>query len=120
MSKHRDYVIQKRKREAKQKKRIGAVLGFFMISIASIGFGAVFASAHGTSKEEPVSYKYYKSIEIKDGDTLWSIAKEYMTSDYESIEDYIDELRELNQLGNDHILISGKHLNVVYYNVTFQ
>ena len=66
MSKHRDYVIQKRKKEAKQKKRIGAVLGFFMISIASIGFGAVFASAHGTSKEEPVSYKYYKSIEIKD------------------------------------------------------
>ena len=30
MSKHRDYVIQKRKKEAKQKKRIGAVLGFFM------------------------------------------------------------------------------------------
>lgn len=120
MSKHREYVIQKRKKEARQKKQVGAVLGFFIISIASIGFGAVFASAHGTIKEEPVSYKYYKSIEIKDGDTLWSIAKEYMTSDYESIEDYIDELKELNQLGNNHTLISGKHLNIVYYNDTFQ
>ena len=57
--------------------------------------------------------KYYKTITIQPGDTLWSIAKEYKTSKY-STQEYVDELMIMNDLHNDNIT-SGMKLVVVYY-----
>lgn len=59
--------------------------------------------------------KYYTSIEIEEGDTLWSIASEYMSPDhYDSINDYIVEIKEMNGISSDTIH-SGNHLIVSYY-----
>lgn len=56
----------------------------------------------------------YKSIELKTGDTLWSIAEEYMPDNGESVQDYIDTLKEINGLVNDEIY-SESYLTVVCY-----
>ncbi len=55
----------------------------------------------------------YKSIEIKTGDTLWEIAEEYRTADYDSVYDYINELKAINGLMSDDIQ-AGQYLTVVY------
>lgn len=64
-------------------------------------------------------YKYYTSIQLHSGDTLWSIAETYMTDEYEDIYEYIDEVMEINHLGSDY-LQAGSKLCVPYYSSEFK
>lgn len=61
--------------------------------------------------------KFYKSITIEKGDTLWNIAEKYMTEDYDSIEDYVQTLKKMNNLTTDKILAGDKL--IVAYNADF-
>lgn len=56
---------------------------------------------------------YYKSIEVKAGDSLWSIAEEYGNKDVESIQAYINELKSINSLRSDDIH-ENQYLMVTY------
>ncbi|MCM1235720.1 MAG: LysM peptidoglycan-binding domain-containing protein [Ruminococcus flavefaciens] len=59
--------------------------------------------------------KYYKSITISNGETLWSIAKDYMDVEhYASVNDYIKEVKKLNSLTSDSISY-GANIIVPYY-----
>ena len=60
--------------------------------------------------------KYYTTIEIESGDTLWSIAQEYRTSEYRSLQAYIDEVKQINGLAGDNIT-EGCYLTIPYYAV---
>lgn len=55
----------------------------------------------------------YKSIEVEAGDTLWTIADEYMGNEFTDREDYIDEVKRLNHLSTDTIQ-AGAYLIVPY------
>lgn len=68
----------------------------------------------GQSAAKNDSYKYYTSIEIEKGDTLWTIAEEYITSEYVSIQEYVEDIKEVNNLGDDEIHF-GQHLMVPYF-----
>ena len=71
-------------------------------------------SAHDNVKDDPVRCKYYKSIQIHSGDTLWNIAEEYITEDYESVNAYITEVKKINKLSSDQIQDS-QYLTFPYY-----
>lgn len=58
--------------------------------------------------------KYYTSVTIRPGDTLWSIAEEYMPEDDTDTKKYIEEIMELNHLHSFKIH-SGGSLVVPYY-----
>lgn len=58
--------------------------------------------------------KYFTCINVEQDDTLWSIAKTYMSSEYTSINDYIDEVKSINNLSTDKIYY-GASLVVPYY-----
>lgn len=64
-----------------------------------------------TLEKTEVPQRKYKTIEIQQGDTLWSIAETYMPEDCESVEAYIAELRKLNSLKSDE-LYSSRYLMV--------
>lgn len=53
--------------------------------------------------DDTSNHKYYKSIEIQRGDTLWDIAKDTITSEYNSVAEYIKVLKEINGLDSDEI-----------------
>ena len=103
---------KRRKMKTSRHRLILSVVIVVFTAIGCLQFGQL-------SSEDPVSFKYYKSIEIEDGDTLWGIAEEYMGDDYDSVQEYIAELKDINQLVTDDIQ-SAKYLTVVYYDSEFK
>lgn len=105
------------KRRTNMIKRVKAVVtAFVLIFVLSFGFGSIFTSAHGAEGDSPSANRYYKSIEIESGDTLWTIAKEYHSPCESTVEEYFDELLELNHLDSssaDH-LRAGDYLTIYY------
>ena len=113
--------VQERKERARIKKRrqivkrrmILLLATLFVITVGSIVCGSIFSSAKNPTKDIP-QYKYYKSITIQEGESLWSIAQEYRTDAYKDTCEYIHELKELNGLTSETIH-EGQHLIVAYY-----
>ena len=58
--------------------------------------------------------KYFVCIDIEEGDTLWSIADTYISEEYSSLDEYVEEIMELNALTDDKIYC-GATLVVPYY-----
>ena len=80
---------------------------FILILAASLVFGAFFVSAREDRSAE--AYSYYKSIRIQSGDTLWDIASDNMTDEYDSIDEYIQLIKDTNGLESDYIQ-AGQYL----------
>lgn len=88
----------------------------FIVFAACALFGNILSSAHDSRLDETTNYKYYTSIDIHPGDTLWDIAEAYMTEDYESVSEYVQALKDMNSLSSDKI-VAGQKL-IVAYNAT--
>ena len=77
-----------------------------MICIVTVS--KVSASEHG--KRE----KFVKAITIESGDTLWDIASKNCCDEYESIDDYIEDIMKINNMSSTRI-IAGYNLLIPYY-----
>ena len=109
--------IRRKKQVAKQ-KMVLLLATVLIITIGSIVFGCIFSSAK-EQEDNVIQYKYYKSITIQSGDSLWSIAEKYCTDDYESTQAYVDELKQLNAL-NSETIHAGQHLLVAYFDTEYR
>lgn len=89
--------------------------GMILLVLAITFFiGLFYSNVFAHENGQPVTYKYYTSMEVESGDTLWSIAVEYADENYISIEDYIQELKYMNNMTTDTI-IEGHYLTISYY-----
>lgn len=89
------------------------LIGFCLLLV----FGICILSNIGSSGRVSAStsnQKYFICIEICEGDTLWSIADTYISEEYSNVEEYVDEIKELNDL-NDNKIYCGATLVVPYY-----
>ena len=90
-----------------------------VIVIFAIFFGqSLNSEAH--SKEMPVRYKYYTSITVHYGDTLESIAEEYISDEYKGIDAYVKEVCYINHIGEGGKIIAGENIVVPYYSEEFK
>ncbi|MCH5274232.1 MAG: LysM peptidoglycan-binding domain-containing protein [Lachnospiraceae bacterium] len=80
--------------------------------IMAISYRAILSDAKET---DDVIYKYYTSIEVQYGDTLWSIAQAYYSEEYDSVDDYIYEVMKINHLQQESVITAGSHLVVPYF-----
>lgn len=91
---------------------------FFFIAIAvmlsSSFFGHNLMSAMAKEPATASYHKYYTSIEIQEGDSLWTIAEQYREHSGITTRDYVKELKCINRLGEDTIH-AGNYLTVFYY-----
>lgn len=87
------------------------VLSAFFILVCSMVFGTIPTSA--ASAEIP--YKYYTSIRIQAGDTLWDIADTYCGPEYDTVSDYIAEVCSINHLSSGDEIHAGQYITVPYY-----
>ena len=99
-----------------RKEKVG-VKGL-LVAVFIIGFLVflLFQTSNIANAATPnsVRHKYYTSVEIESGSSLWEIAEEYMTEEYDSVEDYIKEVKQINHLTED-LIYEGAYLCVPYY-----
>ena len=104
-----------RKREVvvrRQKKALAIVILVFISLGILLGTSI---NALASSKADVASYnKYYKSVRIESGDTLWTIADDYISDLNIDKQEYIAEICELNNICENEIH-AGDYVVVAYY-----
>lgn len=104
-----------RKREAVVRTQRG-IIAVVIIIIVSLGILlGTGISALASAKADPAAYnKYYKSVRVEAGDTLWTIADEYIMDLNIDKTEYITEICELNHIEGDRIE-AGEYIVISYY-----
>lgn len=103
----------KMRRQKQLRRRVTGTLLTVLLMLGIVFFCGRITNAQ--EKSGDIAYKYYTSIEISSGDSLWSIAEKYRDDHYDSIQDYMDEVVSINHIGNRNRLISGQFLVIPYY-----
>lgn len=66
-----------------------------------------------------VDGKYiYKSVLVESGDTLWSIASEHQDDYLGSLDEYVEEIKDINNLGTGYI-DAGEYIIIPVYTKGF-
>lgn len=104
--------LTKRERAVKMQKRI---IFFTLVTIVSliILLGSSIHALASSNDNRHVN-KYYTSITVEDGDTLWDIADEYISGYNVDKAEYVNEISELNNLSDGNIH-AGQSIVVAYY-----
>ena len=108
------YTIKKSRRN---RRMIKFAFSLFLVMGIFLTTGGIFSYANAKTQKEsdtPATYKYYTSIRIESGDTLNSIARNYISKEYESTDAYINEVMQMNALENE-IIHAGQFLIIPYY-----
>lgn len=106
--------VNKRRARAIAKRRMILLLAaVLLITVGSVIFGSIFTNEGSSVEAHDATYTAYKSIEIEAGDSLWSIAEEYMLDEFDNTAEYVKELKRLNNLTSDTIH-EGQYLLVAY------
>lgn len=106
----------RRQREIKKNILI-LIMTVCLIITCSVSLSGFRSNAKDDTTE--AAYKYYKSIVISNDDTLWTIAQKYMDEEhYDSINDYIREVKSMNSLMDD-VIHYGDYLIIPYYDSNF-
>jgi LysM repeat protein len=108
--------MSKEKRVRQLQKRVTLGIVTVVLAIAFfILYGSLYVNAEG--KEGARSQKFYTSIEVQYGETLWSLAEQYIDyAKYADIAAYIKEVKKINHLRGDE-LKAGCYIVVPYYAV---
>ena len=88
---------------------------FILLALAGAILVIVLSSHNAAQAEEAAdSVKRYASVSIQPGDSLWSIASIYADGHYSTIQDYIDEVKFINNMTDDTIY-AYEYLLIPYY-----
>ena len=105
----------KRRRNTKKRRQIQivasmigvVVLTLFMLSMSA---GQINAESDLTNN----TYKYFTTVYVESGDSLWSIASKYATEGYVDLDAYISEVKQINDLKGMQ-LQHGSYICIPYY-----
>ena len=100
----------RRNRQLKQRLLISAFVLTLFVVLAFILF-----STKSMASNDEALYKYYKSVQIKSGDTLYDLSLEYVNPTMNDTESFINEVMYINNLDEDYHLYEGNYIIVPYY-----
>ena len=89
------------------------VFGFIAIVVLILILSS-FMSQTVMAEKNTTRKKTVVSVLIQPGDTLWSIASDYYTEEYDSISTYIEEIKKSNGLYTE-VIHAGKYIIVPHY-----
>ena len=104
-----------RKREVTVRRQKG-ILAIAIIAVVALGILlGTSMNALASSDKDIASYnKYYVSIRVESGDTLWTIADEYVDGFNIEKSEYIEEVCQINEISKNDIH-AGDYIVVPYY-----
>lgn len=106
-------ILKRRDLKRIKRQRICRLCGLFLLIVLSITvINSVFTS---DASEDSERIKYFTSVEISDGDSLWTIADSHISDEYSDKNEYIKELCRLNHITMNEDIHAGMHLIVPYY-----
>ena len=71
--------------------------------------------------DDTVYYKYTTMYRVCDGDTLTSIAEQYMDDvHYSSVSEYVSEIRQMNQMYFSDEIKAGELISICYYSTEYK
>lgn len=95
-----------------ENKQTQILILLLSICVVILSFGII--STKVIAQKATSQEKMITSVRIEKGDTLWSIANEYITDEYDDINSYIAEIKKTNRLTSD-IIHEGCYILVPYY-----
>ena len=114
IQKRREYSKQNAKRRAQVRRQKGILLLISCMFFCSVVILGTTISAKADTKDDFPEYTYYKTIEIQDGDSLWSIASVYAPQNHQDTRSYIKEVCVLNHISENQMLHEGATITVPY------
>ena len=106
-------IINNRRRRMKQLKQ-RVLISALVVSLFIILAFFLWSSKSMAATEEPF-FKYYKSVQIQSGDTLYGLSEEYVNPQMNDVDSFIAEVRYINNLDEDSYLYEGNYIIVPYY-----
>ena len=83
------------RRQRQLRRRLSLFAAAVLIALSMAG-GSFIVRAENASPD--VVYKYYTSIRVEKGDSLWSIADRHADGNFESKQDFLQEVIQINHL----------------------
>lgn len=105
--------LNRRAHKVMVQKRVIVLAGILIVSLLIL-LGSSIRTFASSRNNEPL-HKYYTSIRIENGDSLWSLADQYTVDGVYDRDDFIKETRSLNQLSDQNELHTGDYIVVGYY-----
>lgn len=107
-------IRENRRRRERELRRNIFVFCFTVCIVFSLTLAVTVMKTDAKESTEIPEIKYYTSIDVLRGDTLWTIAGEYAGEHYNTREDYIKEVMRINAL-SDETICAGQHIVIPYY-----
>ena len=109
-----------RQRRLNQIKLHTLALAISIITVITLSILLISFSTEANDRVHQPSCKYYKSIEITNGDTLWSIANDHFDSAYyKNTREYVSEIKKVNNLTSEKI-VAGSYIIIPYYSTELE
>lgn len=114
----RALAVRRRRAQAVKARRLHRLTVILAVSAAALAAFFVcsgfFVKAASDTTFPSAHQKYFKEIQVGRDDSLWSIAEQYCSEEYENIQEYIREVCRINSIHDDTILY-GEYLTIPYY-----
>ena len=105
----------KKRRNTKRRRQvqiIASMIGVVILTVFTLTVSAGKINAESDLTKH--TYKYFTTVYVENGDSLWSIANEYATKEYADLDMYIAEVKAINGLKATN-LQHGSYICVPYY-----
>ena len=90
-----------------------------VVCIASIALSMLPGKkADAREEDQLVYYKYYDNVKIEKGDTLWGYAEEFRRPDGMSCSEYISDVKRINHLHGDKLVVD-QTIVLPYYSTEY-
>lgn len=89
------------------------MIGVVLMVVLILVFSSI-ARASSNGNPNTGRAKVYSSIYVHEGDTLWTIAEAYMSEEYSSVDQYVNEVKQINHIGS-RSLHAGCYITVPRY-----
>lgn len=114
----RAYKRRLRRQRCFIRRCIMALVTLCIILVCTVSYHAIQSSA--STADQAVKFKYYTTITVDAGETVWDIADEFIDHEmYKNKNAYIAEVASINKLDADCTIKAGQHLIVPYYSDEF-